>query len=264
MAHERRSLVVSAAQQGAAELFKVGEFVEQKKLEGNKFLTSALETTTSRLYPLMTKEVIRCFKGSDFTPEEIITSEKPVSVYVIVPESDLLALSPLVRLIWTSLVDGMTDHFDLAKRKNCKEVLLLLDELGRTNIPKVSEWASTVAGRKMSIWAAIQSPSQLDDNYGRDRANTLRDNCDTQLFYRPANFKTAKELKEWLGTITEWAHSQNVHGTVETSHGLSEREVPLMTAQQIKQMDDEGVIIYHRNNRRSGQNAWTGETFPRL
>ncbi len=97
----------------------------------------------------------------------------------------------------------------------------------------------------MTIWGAVQSPSQLNHNYGIEAADTLRDNCLTQLFYRPANFKTAKELAEWLGTITEWAHSQNLHGSVETSHGLSERERPLMTPQQIRRMDDKDVIIYH-------------------
>src|SRR3712207_3023413 len=129
----------------------------------------------------MTKEVIRCFNGSDFTPQEIITAEKPVSVYIIVPESDLLALTPLVRLIWTSLVDEMIDYYDFAKGKQCNPVLLLLDELGRTAIPKVSEWASTVAGRKMTLWCAIQSPSQLDTVYGTKRAETLWDNMESQI-----------------------------------------------------------------------------------
>ena len=35
-------------------------------------------------------------------------SKKPVTVYLRWPERDLLALAPLVRLVWKSLIDELT------------------------------------------------------------------------------------------------------------------------------------------------------------
>ena len=59
--------------------FLDGEFDPQKDYTENKFLTSAWETLTSRLFALLTEDVIRCFAGSDFTAKELMTSEKPIN-----------------------------------------------------------------------------------------------------------------------------------------------------------------------------------------
>src|SRR3712207_7135490 len=63
----------------------------------------------------------------------------------------------------------------------------------------ISEYAATVAGRGISLWIAIQSLSQLDAIYGTKRAEALRDNLDTQIYYRPASLGTAAHLEERLG-----------------------------------------------------------------
>src|SRR5262249_41859356 len=62
--------------------FLDGEFEEDRDYTENKFLTSAWETLTSRLFALLTENVIRSFAGSDFTAKDIITSEEPITVYL--------------------------------------------------------------------------------------------------------------------------------------------------------------------------------------
>ena len=78
-------------------------------------------------------------------------------------------------------------------------MLLLIDEAGRTAIPSLADHATTVVGRGISLWIAIQSLSQLEAVYGRPRARVLRDNMDTQVFYRPADLETAEFLERSLG-----------------------------------------------------------------
>ena len=175
--------------------FLDGEFEPHKDYTENKFLTSAWETLTSRLFALLTEDVIRCFAGSDFTAKELMTSNKPITVYLRWPEQDLLALSPLVRLLWSSLIDSLITHYDANQGKGCNPVLLLVDEAGRTAIPMLADSATTVVGRKMSLWIAVQSLSQLESVYGKARAQILRDNMDSQLFYRPTDIQTAKYLE---------------------------------------------------------------------
>lgn len=215
----------------------------------NRFLTSAWETLTSRLFPLLTENVIRSFSGADFSASDLMTSKKPITVYLRWPEQDLLALSPLVRLLWSSLIDSLITHYDERQGKGCKPVLLLVDEGGRTAIPMLADASTTIVGRKMSLWLAIQSLSQLEAVYGKARAQILRDNMDSQLFYRPTDLQTAKYLEERLGSVSAYARSHTLRHGDEMSEGRSERPIPLLSSQDIALLSDEQVIAFHRNYR---------------
>jgi type IV secretory pathway TraG/TraD family ATPase VirD4 len=87
-----------------------------------------------------------------------MTADKPVTLYLRWNERDLLALAPLVRLrlLWGSLIDELITTYDKAEGKNCHPVLLLIDEAGRTAIPSLADHATTVNGRGISLWIAIQ------------------------------------------------------------------------------------------------------------
>src|SRR5947208_4228128 len=117
--------------------------------------------------PLLTETVVRCFTHSDFTAEDIMRSDTPVTIYLRWKEQDLLALSPLVRLLWGSLLNELLTIYDDNQGKGCQPVLLLIDEAGRTAIPSLADHATTVVGRGISLWIAVQSLSQLDAVYGK-------------------------------------------------------------------------------------------------
>jgi type IV secretory pathway TraG/TraD family ATPase VirD4 len=217
------------------------------KFFDNKFLVSAWETVTSRLKPLLTETVIRTLAGTDVTAQEIMCSKQPVTVYLRWPERDLLTLSPLVRLIWGSLIDGLTHTYDDAKGVHCKPVLLLIDEAGRTAIPALADNASTVAGRNISLWLSIQSLSQLDAVYGEARAQIIKDNMFTQLFYKPSDQKTAEYIERALGYKSGFAHSETKHET-HSSEGASEQRIPVLTAWEIKHLTKRDEIFGFYNS----------------
>jgi type IV secretory pathway TraG/TraD family ATPase VirD4 len=98
----------------------------------------------------------------------------------------------------------------------------------------------------MSLWVAIQSISQLISIYGQTNAETLLDNMDTQIFYRQTK-ATAKYLEEELGPKSEYSCSEQTREGGYETQGLSEQAVPLLSATEIKQMDDWDVIIRHHN-----------------
>ncbi len=221
------------------------ETPEHANLE-DRFLQSAWGSLTTIMEPLTTETVIRSLARSDFTPEEIITSEKPVTVYIRWPEQDLEALAPLVRLLWGSLVDGMITAYDRRAGKDCYPVMLLVDEAGRTAIPSLSHHSTTVAGRGISIWLAVQSLSQLEDVYGKARAQVLRDNMETQLYYRPTDQATAQYLETRLGRRSAYAHTTTDQKNGHSSESQSEQAVPLLTAQDVQRLKDEEVICFHR------------------
>jgi type IV secretory pathway TraG/TraD family ATPase VirD4 len=125
-------------------------------------------------------------------------------------------------------------------------VLFLLDEAGRVKIPHLYEYATTVVGRQMSLWVAIQSIKQLDAIYGQANAEVLLDNMDTQIFYRQRR-ATAKYLEGELGRKSEYSHSRSQREGGHETEGMSEQGVSLMTANQIKQMEDWDILVFHHN-----------------
>src|SRR6266571_4912410 len=86
----------------------------------DRFLLSAWGTLTASIKPLLTETVVRCFNGSDFTPSQLMWSEKPITVYLPWPERDLLALSPLVRLVWGSIIDELITTFDKVEGEDAR------------------------------------------------------------------------------------------------------------------------------------------------
>jgi type IV secretion system protein VirD4 len=176
----------------------------------DRFLLSSWGTLTARMRLLLTETVIRSLSGSDFHARDVLTGNTPITVYLRWPERDLLALSPLVRLIWGSLIDELITTYDSAQGNNCKPVLLLIDEAGRTAIPSLADHATTVVGRGISLWIAIQDLNQLDAVYGRERAHVLRNNMESQIYYRPNDQDTAEYLERCLGRKSDYAQSHTI------------------------------------------------------
>jgi len=213
----------------------------------DRFLLSAWGTLTARLRPLLTETVIRSLSHSDFTAEQIMVEEEPVTVYMRWKEQDLLALSPLVRLLWGSLIDELVAIYDQKAGKGCNPVLLLIDEGGRTAIPSLADHATTVVGRGIYMWLAVQSLSQLEVVYGKPRMQVLRDNMESQIYYRPTDLGTARYLEERCGKQSAFAHSTTERQSGFKSEGLSEQPIPLLTAQDFLRFKDQHIIGFHRN-----------------
>jgi type IV secretion system protein VirD4 len=258
---------------GAAKrLFRISadlatQFLEAELEEANfddRFLLSSWGTLSVRMRYLLTDSVVRCLTGTDFTAKEVMCSEKPVTLYLRWPERDLLMLSPLVRLLWESLANELIHTYDAAKGQSCRPVLLLIDEAGQAPIPNLQQYAATVAGRGISLWVAVQALSQLDSLYGRHKADTIRNNCDSKVFYRQASLETAEYVERSLGRRSGYAHSQTLHSGEETSESLGEQAVSLMTAQDINQLGHDEIIGWHSNRKPFRARRMDWQAFPIL
>lgn len=200
---------------------------------------------TARINNILTKESVRCFMGSDFTGKDIITSGKhPISLYLCWPEKDLLSMSSLIQLVWDSLVNDMIDTYDTLRGEGCFRTLLVLDEIFRSGMPKLPDYATTVCGRNISILLSAQSRSQLDAEYGAFKANVLRGQMDTIVIHRPApdDYDTMLHIERLLGYTSGVAHSKNEHEGGMTT-GENEQRIPLVPAHETDLIDDTKVII---------------------
>src|SRR3954453_555293 len=185
-----------------ARLFLNGEYNPTTNYDNVKFLRDAYATLDARLWPMLSKDVVHCFNGSDFTPEDFIYSERPASLFLCWSEAELLSLSPLVRLVWDSLINGMIHAYDNANGRICYPALCLIDEAGRTEIPGLAHYASTVCGRHISLEPVFQSLSQLEATYGPARAQEIKDNCENKLFFKPADYETEYKLSKTWGEMS--------------------------------------------------------------
>jgi type IV secretion system protein VirD4 len=214
---------------------------------GDRFLASAWSTLVARLRGLLGETIVPTLAGSDLTPADLMLSSRPVSVYIRLSERDLVSLAPLVRLLWDSLLGELITTYDARSGKGCSPVLLLVDEAGRTAIPSLAKHSTTVVGRGINIVAMVQSLSQLTDVYGREAGQVLRDNCESQLFYPPRDLGTADYLQHRLGVVSGFAQSETIRDGQTAAEGRSEQAIPLLSAQQIMQLPDGDVLLFHRN-----------------
>jgi type IV secretory pathway TraG/TraD family ATPase VirD4 len=222
------------------------DYNPDKDYTENKYLANSWESVTARLYPLLTEEVRRMLAGSDFTGRDLMRAEKPVTVYLRVPEEDLSALSPVTRLVLDSLIQELFATYKQAEQEGsqdkCRRVLCLIDEAGRTaSLASLPDHLTTVRSRGISIIVAIQTLSQLTALYPA-RADDVLNNCASHLYYQPFSYKTAAELAQWLGYTSGFAQSTSTHGDIETSQGLSEREVPVLSADEIRLIGEDAVL----------------------
>jgi type IV secretion system protein VirD4 len=252
-----------------ARRFLDGEYNPEHDYNENKYLTSSWESLTARLYPLLTDRILRCFNGSDFTARDIIAGKTPVTLYVCVPEKDLGAKAPVTRLVMESLMAEMKDYFDdapgeTAAEKGCREVLYLMDEAGNLDLRSLPNDVSTVRSRGISIWAAYQDNAQIESQHGPYKAKAIRNNMDTKLFYRQADFETAKDIAESLGYRSAYAHSQTLRSGQEASESLSEHAVPLLTPRDINELNPDEILVLHSNRKPIQAKRMDWRAFPIL
>ena len=222
----------------------------------DRYLQSSWSTLTGDMDAVITEKVIRTVAGADVTPEDILCGRadkitgrpvhRPVTLYLRFPEHRLHALSPLIRLIWSSLLDELIALYDRRKGIGCHPVLALLDEAGTAPIPGLPRYAATVAGRGITLAVMVQDHNQLEAAYGKHPAISLINNMETQLYYGQSGLDTAEYLEKRVGRKSDYAHSKTRHGSHETAEGETEQGVSLMTVQDITELAEAEIIGLHR------------------
>jgi type IV secretory pathway TraG/TraD family ATPase VirD4 len=215
----------------------------EKDYEQNPYRRSSWDSMCARLYPILTDDIVKCFNGSDIKVRELMFSKKPITIYLRWHESDLLALSALIKFVWEAMIGELITAYDLTPDKSkCQQVLLDIEEAGRTGIPNLPDHVSTLRSRKISVTAVFQDRSQGHALYGRDKAENMFNNFRYQVYYRQDDLETALYLEKRCGSISGFAHSKTEHeGSIST--GESEHKIPLITAQYIMyDMPDDEVI----------------------
>ena len=142
---------------------------------------------------------------SEFKIHDLMNSDKPVSLYLIIQPSDKDRLMPLVRLMVNQILRKLVEKMEFEDGKTKKsykhKMLLMFDEftsLGKLDI--FQESLAYMAGYGIKAFIIIQDTAQLHNAYGKDEAITS--NCHIKIAFAPNKIETAEWLSKMTGTTT--------------------------------------------------------------
>ena len=172
--------------------------------------SGVLSTATSFLSLYRDPVVAANTSTSDFRIADLVHGKRPMSLYLVVPPSDLSRTKPLVRLILNQIGRRLTEELpsDNSKRH---ELLLMLDEfpaLGRLDFFETA--LAFLAGYKVRAFLIAQSLNQVSKAYGEN--NAILDNCHVRVAFATNDERTAKRISDALGTATELKAQRNYAG----------------------------------------------------
>ncbi|WP_175822200.1 conjugal transfer protein TraG [Burkholderia sp. BCC0419] len=223
------------------------EVLNKSDNERSGVLSTAMSFLGLYRDPTVAEVTSRC----DWRIADLIASEHPVSLYLVVPPSDISRTKPLVRLILNQIGRRLTESLDgsdgIARRH---KLLLMLDEfpaLGRLDFFETA--LAFMAGYGIRSFLIAQSLNQIDKAYGQN--HSILDNCHVRVTFATNDERTAKRISETLGTATELRAQRNYAGhrlAPWLGHLMVSRQEtarPLLTPGEVMQLppDDEVVMV---------------------
>ncbi|AQR61691.1 conjugal transfer protein TraG [Brevundimonas sp. LM2] len=219
------------------------ELLNKSDNERSGVVSTALSFLSLYRDPVVAAVTARC----DFRISDLVEADRPVSLYLVVPPSDIARTKPLMRLLLNQIGRRLTEDLDPGHRRR---LLLMLDEfpaLGRLDFFETA--LAFMAGYGLRAFLIAQSLNQIEKAYGPNHA--ILDNCHVRVAFSTNDERTAKRVSDALGTATEMRAMKNYAG-----HRLSpwlghlmvsrqETARPLLTPGEVMQLPptDEVVLV---------------------
>lgn len=208
--------------------------------------SGVLSTTMSFLGLYRDPVVAKVTGRSDWRIRDLVDGPRPISLFLVVPPSDIARTKPLMRLVLNQIGRRLTESLDTDRRR--QKLLLMLDEfaaLGRLDF--FESQLAFMAGYGIRSFLITQSLNQLERAYGPNHA--ILDNCHIRVAFSTNDERTAKRVSDALGTATEMRAMKNYAG-----HRLSpwlghlmvsrqETSRPLLTPGEVMQLSPNEAIV---------------------
>jgi len=180
----------------------VASSVREMLNKSDNELSGVLSTTMSFLGLYRDPIVASATSDSDFRVADLMNCENPLSLYLVVPPSDLSRTKPLIRLILNQVGRLLTEKEITSKESYKHRLLMMIDEfptLGRLDFFESS--LAYLAGYGVKCYLIAQSLNQIDKFYGRE--NAILDNCHTRVAFSSNDDRTSRRISDLLGQKTE-------------------------------------------------------------
>jgi len=220
------------------------ELLNKSENERSGVLSTAMSFLGLYRDPVVAKVTSRC----DWRISDLVERDRPATLYLVVPPSDISRTKPLVRLVLNQIGRRLTEELHAKTRRH--RILLMLDEfpaLGRLDFFESA--LAFMAGYGLKSFLIAQSLNQIEKAYGPN--NAILDNCHVRVAFATNDERTARRVSDALGTATELRAMRNYAG-----HRLSpwlghlmvsrqETARPLLTNGEVMQLPptDELVLV---------------------
>jgi len=223
------------------------EVLNKSDNERSGVLSTAMSFLGLYRDPTVAEVTSRC----DWRIADLVEAAQPVSLYLVIPPSDISRTKPLVRLILNQIGRRLTERLDGAGTATAKhKLLMMLDEfpaLGRLDFFETS--LAFMAGYGVRAFLIAQSLNQIEKAYGEH--NSILDNCHVRVAFATNDERTARRISDALGTATEQRAMRNYAGhrlAPWLAHVMVSRQEtarPLLTSGEVMQLPpaDELVLV---------------------
>jgi type IV secretion system protein VirD4 len=223
------------------------EVLNKSENERSGVLSTAMSFLGLYRDPIVARNTAAC----DWRISDLVDAAHPVSLYLVIPPSDISRTKPLVRLVLNQIGRRLTERLEGDPHKSRKhQLLMMLDEfpaLGRLDFFETA--LAFMAGYGIRAYLIAQSLNQISKAYGEN--NAILDNCHVRIAFSSNDERTAKRISDALGTATELRAQRNYAGhrlAPWLSHVMVSRQEtarPLLTPGEVMQLPpaDELVLV---------------------
>jgi type IV secretion system protein VirD4 len=218
------------------------ELLNKSENERSGVLSTAMSFLGLYRDPVVATVTRRC----DWRIHEFVEGDCPITLYLVVPPSDISRTKPLIRLILNQIGRRLTEKLETGPNRH--RLLMMLDEfpaLGRLDFFESA--LAFMAGYGLKSFLIAQSLNQIEKAYGIN--NAILDNCHVRVSFATNDERTAKRVSDSLGTATEMRAMKNYAG-----HRLSpwlghlmvsrqETARPLLTPGEVMQLPPNDEIV---------------------
>jgi len=220
-------------------------------LSAEERMRSGVQATAESMLELWADPLVAANTAtSDFRLSDLMCGERPMTLYLQPPASDVQRVMPLLR----AMVDLtgrtlMQDQAEADGRPKRHRLVMLLDEfpmLGRLEFFETMMGAMAGYGIRTSL--VCQSPNHITRAYGRE--NVIIDNCHIVTSFAATDGDSAKRIAEMAGEVWEVRESEThkrprpLFGWHSGSTTQREERRPLLLPADVRSLPRDEQLIF--------------------
>lgn len=227
------------------EWFVITQYEGFKKAAGET-AKSIIISCFVRLAPFSIGSLREMFSSDEIELEKI--GEEKTALFLVMNDQDNTFNFILAMLLYQFFNINVA-RADASPGSHCKiPIMCFLDEIGSIGrIPDFDAKAATLRSRWINLIPILQNTSQLDKDYGKEKARIIKGNCDTTIYLGRSDDETNEEFSKRLGdeTIMVKSYSESKNGRT-TNYTPTQRKLMLpeeFGSNPEKFADDECLVL---------------------
>lgn len=168
------------------------------------------------------------------------------SIFLSIEQERIAEYGAFIRLFYSQIFQYLIADRENQFTSAQLPVWVLLEEAPLYgSIPRLDEFLSTCRSKKISVYIVCQSISQLEGTYGKERANTILDDCLVKVVLGVANTETAELFSKMTGQYEEEKTGTQAKGLFKlpASYGYSQERRRCMDPEEFFNLKSKDSVV---------------------